>query len=167
VLVAAPVLLIVVLGVLVACAAPNVPAASPSAAPTASPSAPATDSAAALFLPLPEGYPTDVEEPGVPTATVAPATSPGAELGVRYPFALGHCGLDSPFDFDGSLWDPVGGLDPAGGAIDSEAELGELINATEGELILSSADEAQFRTAGGSVILLRRHDGPRAYPLCS
>ena len=51
-------------------------------------------------------------------------------------FALGHCGLVSPIDFDGSLWDPVG-------LIDGDAS--ESINASEGRMILVGAGAATFQ----------------------
>ena len=50
---------------------------------------------------------------------------------VAYRFSLGHCGLLSPVDVDGSFWDPIDGTDPAGAELDLETN-GEMINATAG-----------------------------------
>jgi hypothetical protein len=100
-----------------------------------------------------------------PFAEIAPQ-SPPADPQLTYRFMLGHCGILSPIDFDGSLWDPVGASDASGGEID-ERHTGELINATEGQLRLTAADTAQFRTASGLVLFLARHDGQKRYPICS
>jgi hypothetical protein len=117
-----------------------------------------------VFAPLP---PIVAEIPAdIPTTSLTPMSQPGLEVGVPYPYSLGHCGLLSPIDLDGSLWQPVGGVSSGGGAIQSDEELGELINATEGVLTLVDADAAEFRTAGGSLIELLRAPGALDYPLC-
>ena len=117
-----------------------------------------------VFQPLP---PVVVEVPAdIPTTSVAPTSGPALELGVPYPYSLGHCGLLTPIDLDGSLWQPVGGVSPSGGAIESDEDIGELINATEGVLTLVDVDAAEFRTAGGSLIELLRAPGALDYPLC-
>ncbi|MFN8520231.1 MAG: hypothetical protein U0667_12745 [Chloroflexota bacterium] len=83
-------------------------------------------------------------------------------------FALGHCGLLSPVDVDGSLWEPVGGADAAGGPIDTEDEVGDLINATPGVVMLVGRDRLDYRSdAAGVWVVFRRLPGPRRYPLCS
>ena len=87
------------------------------------------------------------------------------ELGVARNFVLGHCGLMSPIDFDGALWDPIAGHDGNGGPL-TEAQLGELINATPTVVELRDPDTVELRTPNGAVITLVRHDGPRAYFLC-
>lgn len=102
-----------------------------------------------------------------PSASLTARSIADAEPGSVQPFTLQHCGLASPFDFDGSLWDPVAGRDAEGEPIDSEEEIGELINATPGEVVLLDSGQVQFRTAGGSVILLTRHVGAKAYFLCA
>lgn len=78
---------------------------------------------------------------------------------------LGHCGLISPIDMDGSLWDPIGGHDGAGGPL-TEDQLGELINATPVVVVLTDPNTAVLQTPLGAVITLTRHDGPRDYFLC-
>ncbi len=102
-----------------------------------------------------------------PSASLTATSVADAVPGIAQPFRLEHCGLASPFDFDGSLWDPVAGRDAEGEAIDSEEEIGELINPTEGEVVLLDAGQVQFRTAAGSIILLTRHVGAKTYFLCS
>jgi hypothetical protein len=94
---------------------------------------------------------------------LAPASAP-IEPATAYRFSLGHCGLHSPIDVDGSFWDPIDGL-TAGGA---PLELGsdpEMINATAGFFVVIG-DEARFRTETGSVVRLERHDGPKEFPGC-
>lgn len=86
-------------------------------------------------------------------------------MGVVYRYGLGHCGFGSPFDFDGSLWDPVGALDRAGGPVDGD-EVGDLINEVSGEIILVDRDHAQYRTPSGVVVALDRHPGEKEYSLC-
>jgi hypothetical protein len=102
----------------------------------------------------------------IPTASVEPHTPAGSvEVGQPQTFTLGHCGLISPIDMDGSLWVPTFGDDGAGGPLTAEHE-GELINATPVELVLIDADTAQVVTPAGARIVLVRHDGPRDYALC-
>jgi len=104
--------------------------------------------------------PTDV------TALLVPHTPRGElEVGVSRNFTLGHCGLMSPVDVDGSLWDPVGGHNGAGGPL-NEQQSGELINETPAVVELTDPNTMVMRTAGGAVITLTRHDGPRNYYLC-
>jgi hypothetical protein len=91
---------------------------------------------------------------------------PGISIGVPIEFTLGHCGLLSPIGIDGSLWQPVGGHDPAGGPIVSDADIGELINATPGSFELRSMDRAEFRSSNGVVVALQRAPGALDYPLC-
>ena len=78
---------------------------------------------------------------------------------------LGHCGLISPVDIDGSLWDPVAGDDGNGGPLTEDQE-GDLINATRVLLVLIDNDTMLMATPNGARVLLSRHDGPRAYLLC-
>ena len=40
---------------------------------------------------------------------------------VAYRFGLGHCGLLSPVDVDGSFWDPIDGTPPSAAALDLAA----------------------------------------------
>jgi hypothetical protein len=121
-------------------------------------------SAPASYLPLPEQVariPADIQ-----TVSVAPESEPSLAIGVPVAYALGHCGLWSPIDIDGSLWQPIGGHDMAGDAIATDAAIGELINATPGTLELHTPELAEFRSASGVVVTLQRAPGELAYPLC-
>jgi hypothetical protein len=105
-------------------------------------------------------------EPGDPSIELRPQ-SPGGELelGVERNFVLGHCGLASPVDLDGSLWDPIGGDNGVGGEL-NEGQRGELINATPTVVMLIEEDRLEMLTPLGAVITLARHDGPRGYFGC-
>jgi hypothetical protein len=78
---------------------------------------------------------------------------------------LGHCGLGSPIDFDGGLWDPIAGDNGFGGAL-TEQQLGELANSTTVVVTLLDPNRAVLVTPRGAVVTLQRHPGPRAYLLC-
>ena len=88
---------------------------------------------------------------------LAPESAPARAPGPR-PFALGHCGIGSPIDLDGSFWDPAG-------RIDFQAD--EAINAADGTLVLTSQDTAHFSTANGFEIDLVRHPGSKYFPGCA
>jgi hypothetical protein len=98
---------------------------------------------------------------------LAASSRQGLEIAQPFPFALGHCGLGSPVDVDGSLWDPLAGVDALGGSLDAQEEIGELINATAGQATLVDADRLDLRTPAGSVIVFARHRGWRFYPWCA
>jgi hypothetical protein len=95
------------------------------------------------------------------------AQSPAGELtvGVDVNYEMGHCGLSSPIDIDGSLWDPIGYLTATGQPLTTEQE-GELINATPTVARLVDPGTLQLTTDSGLLIVLARHDGPRRYYLC-
>jgi hypothetical protein len=117
------------------------------------------------FAPLPAEL-SGIPAAGAPTAELQPhSPRDELEIGEERDFTLGHCGLGSPIDIDGSLWDPSGGQNGAGGAL-NEAQSGELINATSTVIKLESEDRMVMRTPLGAVIVLTRHDGPRDYFLC-
>lgn len=63
------------------------------------------------------------------------------------PFVLGHCGLASGIDVDGTFWNPVGQFD-----LDAE-----LINSANATFMLTSPNTATVRTVGGTVVQLVRH----------
>ena len=115
-------------------------------------------------FPLPEQIVSVPED--IPTVSIEPTSEPGLVIGTPTPFTLEHCGLLSPFDADGSLWQPVAGRDAAGGPIDSDDEIGEFINATPGELTLTGPEQAEFVTVTGQLIALQRAPGALDYPLC-
>jgi hypothetical protein len=140
---------------LVACESVAVPTPSPTASPTVTP----------IVRPLPAGL-SGIPRPGTPAAIIQPRTQRGGiEPGVAQPFELGHCGLVSPIDFDGSLWNPIAGEDGAGGPLTDEHE-GELINATRVALTLIEPDVIRLETPRGAVLTLVRHSGARLYSLC-
>ena len=152
------------------------PPADPSASPAAASPAAASPAAASMApepspdvlppgtFPLPEQIVTVPED--IPTVSIEPTSEPGLVIGTPTPFTLEHCGLLSPFDADGSLWQPVAGRDAGGGPIDSDDEIGEFINGTPGELTLTGPDQAEFVTVTGQLIALQRAPGALDYPLC-
>lgn len=93
-----------------------------------------------------------------------PSSAPLVDA-VVYRFSLGHCGLLSPVDVDGSFWDPIAGVGPTGQPLDLRTD-GEMINATAGVIVVID-DEARFRTDTGSVIRFARHDGEKEFPGCA
>lgn len=164
----------VLIALVTACGLGSGPPSSIPSTPRASPATPgpATSTAASLpsasaepLFPLPPGSVVR-PGPGRPGVSLTSSTAPGARTGVTYSFSLQHCGLGSPFDFDGDLWEPTGGRDARGGPIDSGGEIGELINATRGQVTLVTHDQVHFLTPRGSVVALARHDGAMAYALC-
>jgi hypothetical protein len=97
---------------------------------------------------------TDAGEAGLIELT--PSSAHGSGPG-PHRFALGHCGIGSPIDFDGSFWDPSGWID-----IDGEAAS----DGAEGRLVLTSPDSANFSTDSGSELDLVRHPGSKYFPGC-
>jgi hypothetical protein len=67
-------------------------------------------------------------------------------------FTLGHCGLASGIDVDGSFWDPVGMIDP---------DRVDLINAGNARFTLNSPDAAILVTETGAALQLVRHPGSK------
>lgn len=82
-------------------------------------------------------------------------TSPQAEPGKPYAFELGHCGIKSPIDFDGSLWQP---------AIPPTTD--DVYQPLRGTITLISAEEAEFRAELGARFVLRRLAGPQRVDDC-
>lgn len=85
--------------------------------------------------------------------------------GVPYRFNLGHCGLHSPVDLDGSFWDELDGVTANGQPLDLEGD-GEMINATAGVIVVIG-DEARFRSETGSIVRFARHQGEKGFPGCA
>jgi hypothetical protein len=154
--------------VLAACAAVDrsrhseAPSTTPTLIPTPTPSPTATP--LPTFPDIPP-LPADLLIPdrGVAVSATSPA---GTTVGERFRLTLGHCGLYSPVDIDGSLWEPLWGQDARGGPIDTDREVGPLVNATEGEAMLVNPIRLDYRTPDGIVVVFRRIDGPRVYPGC-
>ena len=74
------------------------------------------------------------------------------------PFTIGHCGLSSPIDVDGSMWDPFGAIDGTHPAA---------INAAAGQFTLVGETTARFETDSGFAVHLLRRDGPKAFRFCA
>jgi hypothetical protein len=87
---------------------------------------------------------------------VPPASPPDGIAGPRE-FTLGHCGVFSGIDVDGSYWDVVGPI---------SYDTGEAINATTGILTLTDPDHGTFTAPGGLAVQLIRHVGPKLLPMC-
>lgn len=87
---------------------------------------------------------------------VEPMSPAGVEAGPM-PFTLGHCGVLSGIDLDGSWWDPVGPV-----PMDS----GEAVNATAGIMTVTDPNHAAFTTPTGFAIQLQRRAGPKLLPFC-
>lgn len=87
---------------------------------------------------------------------VDPVSPVGIEPGA-VPFTLGHCGILSGIDLDGSWWDPVGPV-PMGS--------GEAVNATAGIMTVTDPNHAAFTTPTGFAIQLQRRAGPKLLPFC-
>jgi hypothetical protein len=100
--------------------------------------------------------------------TVRPESARGLALNTIVPYDLGHCGLYSPVDLDGSLWEPIAGTDGEGGPVDEDDEVGQLINGTPGQAILVTAQRLDWRSTQGTpvVVVFQRIPGERGYPGC-
>ena len=113
---------------------------------------------------MPPSGPFAEGRPGETGGTILVPVSAPIFPATAYRFSLGHCGLASPIDVDGSFWDPVDGLTAGGGPLDLESD-SEMINAAAGFFVVIG-DEARFRTSSGSVLSLERHDGKKEFPGC-
>ena len=113
---------------------------------------------------MPPAGPFAEGRPGEAGGTVLVPVSASIEPATAYRFSIGHCGLFSPIDVDGSFWDPIDGLTAGGGPLDLEGD-SEMINATAGFFVVIG-DDARFRTESGSVLTLERHEGEKEFPGC-
>ena len=113
---------------------------------------------------LPANFENLEGRPGPNGGIVLDPVSTSVDHAIAYRYELGHCGLLSPVDVDGSFWNPVDGTTADGAELDLRAD-SEMINATGG-LIVVIGDEARFRTASGSVVRFERHAGEREFPGC-
>lgn len=110
-------------------------------------------------------------EPDLPEPDLTPLPTPNsalafeigtpesrpAEAGVWYAYTLGHCGITSPIDFDGSSWIPIAqSADPGS----------ESINSVPGRVRLVDDQTLEFRTSTGFVARLRRQATARWYWIC-
>ena len=113
---------------------------------------------------MPPGGPVGEGRLGPTGGTILDPTSARLVQAVAYRFSLGHCGLLSPVDVDGSFWDPIDGVTPNGQPLDLEND-GEMINQTAGVFAVIG-DEARFRTEMGSLVHFVRHEGEKEFPGC-
>jgi hypothetical protein len=133
------------------------------ASPTTSPTP--TQPPAPTLRPLPNGL-GGIPGPDDASASITPHTPHGElQVGVAHEYQLPHCGLGSPIDIDGSLWNPVGGHDGRGGSL-TEEQVADLINSTRTVVTLLDADTLEMHTDHGAVVVLERHEGARSYFLC-
>lgn len=114
---------------------------------------------------MPPGGPFQEGRIGPNGETIFEPVSADIEEGVAYRFNLGHCGLQSPVDIDGSFWDELDGVTANGQPFDLRQD-GEMINATAGVVVVIG-DEARFRTESGSIIRFARHEGDKGFPGCA
>jgi hypothetical protein len=91
------------------------------------------------------------------TVRLDPSSVRGQLTGEPIPFSLGHCGLGSGLDVDGSWWDPIGFVD---------SDHGDAINAADGIFAPIDPNRAVFTTPGGLSVELQRRAGPKHLPLC-
>lgn len=114
----------------------------------------------------PRALPVTVLEPyGGRTMMLTPrSASSGLQVGDTVDFRLMHCGLMSPIDLDGSLWDPRTGHDGRGGTL-TDDQTSELLNGTAVTVSVRAPDMAELRTPLGAVVQMYRVD-ERAYGQC-
>ena len=113
-------------------------------------------------MPTPRG--TYQGQPGPRGGTVFDPVSAAIGHGAPYHFSLGHCGLFSPVDVDGSFWEPVEVV-REGQAIDARSDV-EMMNATPGVIVVTG-DDAEFQTESGAVVTLVRRPGSGEFAGCA
>jgi hypothetical protein len=117
----------------------------------------------------PRDLPPDLERaegrPAPGGGTILQPSTVRIEQGVAYRFSLGHCGLASPVDLDGSFWDPIDGFTADGQPLELVSDP-EMINATGG-VIAVIGDEARFQTESRAVVRFARHFGEKEFPGCA
>jgi hypothetical protein len=91
------------------------------------------------------------------TVAVVPASLPGNLRPEPTPYTLGHCGLGSGIDIDGSWWDPIGFVD---------IDHGDAINAADGTFTPHDPNHATFVSDGGFEVSLVRRVGEKHLPMC-
>ena len=96
---------------------------------------------------LPNNFENHEGRPGPNGGIVFDPVSAPLDHAVPYRYELGHCGLLSPVDVDGSFWNPVDGTTADGAELDLRAD-SEMINATGG-LIVVIGDEAALQDRVG------------------
>jgi hypothetical protein len=92
-----------------------------------------------------------------PEVAAAPASAAGQLANGPIPFTLGHCGLWSGIDVDGSWWDPIGFVDGDDSAF---------VNATDGTFTPHDTNHATFQSDAGFEVTLVRRVGDKHLPMC-
>ena len=93
----------------------------------------------------------------VPTFYVRLFPTSAPLIGGATEMDLGHCGLESGIDVDGSFWDPVGAVD---------VNHADAINGASARFTLTSSQTARLETSGGLHVDLGRHTGPTYLLAC-
>ena len=88
---------------------------------------------------------------------IAPSSTAGQLGADAIPYSLGHCGLMSGVDVDGSWWDPVGFVN-----IDHS----DAINSANGTFAPSDPNHATFTSDGGLSVNVVRRVGEKYLPGC-
>jgi hypothetical protein len=91
------------------------------------------------------------------TVAVPPTSTAGQLGGGPMPYSLGHCGLMSGVDLDGSWWDPVGFVN---------VDHPDAINAANGTFTPHDPNHATFVSDGGFEVSLVRRVGQKHLPMC-
>lgn len=91
------------------------------------------------------------------TVAVAPTSLPGQLRAEPIAYTLGHCGLASGIDVDGSWWDPIGFVN---------IDHGDAINAADGTFTPHDANHATWVSNGGFEVSLVRRLGEKYLPMC-
>ena len=91
------------------------------------------------------------------TVAVSPTSTAGQLVGQPIPYTLGHCGVNSGIDVDGSWWDPIGFVD---------IDHGDAINAADGTFAPHDANHATFTSDGGLSVTVVRRVGDKHLPMC-
>ena len=92
-----------------------------------------------------------------PEVSLPPSSAAGQLAGGPIPYSLGHCGLGSGIDVDGSWWDPTGFVD---------IDHGDAINAADGTFTPHDPNHATFVSDGGFEVNLVRRVGEKHLPMC-
>jgi hypothetical protein len=91
------------------------------------------------------------------SVAVAPTSLPGQLRTEPTLYSLGHCGLGSGIDIDGSWWDTVGFVD---------IDHGDAINAADGTFTPHDPNHATFVSDGGFEVSLVRRIAEKHLPMC-
>lgn len=110
--------------------------------------------AISVMVELRDGQVTGTDRLDTPLIARRPESGPAP--GPQVAIELGHCGLASGIDVDGSFWNPIGLV----------AQHPDAINAARGTFSLIDSRLAALRTEGGLLVQLVRHGGPKHFPAC-